>query len=155
MAQVFDTSKPAGAVEATAEGMLSRLVQAINDHDLDTLVDCFAPDYRHEIPAHPARGFVGRDGERRIWEQIFQLVPDIHGRVPYHLVDGETVWTEWEMSGTGRNGDQHREAGVIVFGVADGRATWSRFYLELVENGGGPGGPAGDSPPHEAGEGRS
>jgi len=48
-------------------------------------------------------------------------------------VDGDTVWTEWEMTGTRGDGTAHHMAGVIVFGVRDDVASWARFYLEPVE----------------------
>ena len=36
----------------------------------------------------------------------------------------------------GRDGTAHQMAGVIVFGVRDGRFSWARFYLEPVQAGG-------------------
>jgi len=49
------------------------------------------------------------------------------------VVDGDVVWSEWEMRGTRRDGQLHLMRGVIIFGVEDGRATWARFYLEPAE----------------------
>src|SRR6266480_5622118 len=49
---------------------------------------------------------------------------------------GELVWSEWEMSGTRRDGTMHQMAGVILFGVRDGSFSWARFYLEPVQTGG-------------------
>jgi ketosteroid isomerase-like protein len=115
------------------EAMVARLAQATSEHDLDALVDCFAADYRNETPVHPARGFEGRDQVRRNWEQIFAFVPDITAEVLRSTVDGNTVWSEWEMRGTRRDGSAHRMRGVILFGVLDGRAAWARFYLEPVD----------------------
>ena len=94
---------------------------------------CFAEDYVNETPVHPARGFRGREQVRRNWEQIFAFVPDIRAEVLRVAVDGDTVWTEWEMTGTRRDGTAHRMRGVIIFGVRDGVAAWARFYLEPVD----------------------
>lgn len=110
---------------------------ATNAHDLDAVVDCFAPNYRNETPAHPARGFTGHEQVRRNWEQIFALMPDITVRVPRRLAAGNEVWSEWEMTGTRRDGASHQIAGVIIFGVQGDRFLWARFYLEPVEHGGG------------------
>jgi ketosteroid isomerase-like protein len=112
---------------------IERLVEATNRHDLEALVGCFAEDYRNETPAHPARGFHGAAQVRRNWEEIFAFVPDIHARVLRSAVDGDAVWTEWEMHGTRRDGSAHRMAGVIVFGVDGGLIRWARFYLERVD----------------------
>ena len=112
---------------------IERLVLATNQHDIEALVACFAEDYQNETPAHPARGFRGRAQVRRNWEQIFAFVHDIAARIIRSAVDGETVWTEWEMHGTRRNGTAHQMCGPIVFGVEDGLIKWARFYLEPVD----------------------
>lgn len=114
---------------------IDELAHATNQHDLEGLVACFADDYQNETPAHPSRGFRGRAQVRRNWEQIFAFVPDIAAHVTRSAVDGDTVWTEWEMRGTRRDGTAHRLNGVIVFGVSDGAIRWARFYLEPVDEG--------------------
>jgi ketosteroid isomerase-like protein len=118
-------------------GVIDRLVAATNAHDLDALINCFAPDYLNETPAHPARGFGGRDQVRRNWTAIFAAVPDITARVIDTSVTGNCVWTEWEMSGTRRDGKPHAMAGVIIFGVADEQIVSARFYLEPVDSSSG------------------
>ena len=112
---------------------VNRLVEATNRHDLDAVVACFAEDYRNETPAHPARGFRGRAQVRRNWEQIFAIVPDIRTQVVRSAVNGSTIWTEWDMRGTRRDGSAHHMCGVIVFGVSEDLARWARFYLEPVD----------------------
>lgn len=118
-----------------AQALIDRLLLATNDHDVDGVAACFAEDYENETPAHPARSFRGRDQVRRNWEQIFAFVPDLRADVTRSAVDGETAWTEWEMTGTRRDGTTHHMRGVVVFGVRDGVAQWARFYLEPVEQG--------------------
>jgi ketosteroid isomerase-like protein len=122
-----------GPAPEPGEELLERLAGAVSRHDLDALEGCFAPGYRNETPAHPARGFTGRDQVRRNWEQIFAFVPDITARVLRSCCDGEVVWSEWEMTGTRRDGSAHLMAGVILFGVGGGRFSWARFYLEPVQ----------------------
>jgi ketosteroid isomerase-like protein len=112
---------------------IDRLVHATNQHDLEALTACFAEDYQNETPSHPSRGFHGRAQVRRNWEQIFAGVPDIHVEVTRSAVDAETVWTEWEMRGTRRDGRSHLSRGVILFGVSDSAIRWARFYVEPVD----------------------
>ena len=109
---------------------IDELVRATNQHDLESMAACFAEDYENETPAHPARGFRGRAQVRRTWEQIFAFVPDIRVEVVRSAVDGDTVWTEWEMRGTRRDGRPHLTRGVVVFGVSAGPIDWARFYVE-------------------------
>jgi ketosteroid isomerase-like protein len=117
--------------------MVDRLLRATNDHDIDALAACFAEDYENETPAHPARSFRGREQVRRNWEQIFGFVPDMRAEVLRRAIDGDTVWTEWQMTGTRRDGTAHHMRGVVVFGVGGGVAHWARFYLEPVDEGAG------------------
>ena len=115
---------------------VERLVRATNEHDIERVVACFAQDYALEAPAHPQRSFRGNAQVRRNWTQIFAAVPDISTRVLRSAVDGDTVWTEWEMSGTRRDGGAHLMRGVFIFGIADGKVHWGRMFLEPVEESG-------------------
>jgi len=117
--------------------LVERLRQSVDDHDLDAMVDCFATDYVNETPAHPGRGFTGRDQVRINWQRIFAGVPDIAAEVIRLTVDDDVIWSEWEMRGTRPDGAPHLMRGVIIFGVADKRFGWARFYLEPVDAGDG------------------
>jgi limonene-1,2-epoxide hydrolase len=118
---------------AEPTAVVRRLERATNEHDLDTLVACFASDYRNETPAHPERGFTGRDQVRANWSQIFAAISDLTCQVLGCAVEGGTVWSEWEHRGTRSDCTPHLMRGVIIFGVADGVIAWARFYLEPVQ----------------------
>lgn len=115
------------------QDLVDRLLAATNNHDLDGISACFAADYENETPAHPARGFRGRDQVRRNWAQILEFVPDLHAAVLARATDGTSAWTEWAMTGTRLDGTRHEMRGVVVFAVAEGLATSARFYLEPVD----------------------
>jgi ketosteroid isomerase-like protein len=119
------------------QAMVDRLVQATNEHDAEAVAACFAEDYENQTPVHPARGFRGRAQVRQNWEQIFAFVSDLRAGVISCAIDGDTAWTEWEMTGTRRDGTVHEMRGVVLFGVRDGLAQWARFYLEPVDSGAG------------------
>lgn len=118
---------------APADRFVHDLERATNDHDVDALVACFAPDYHNETPVHPARGFRGAEQVRKNWTQMFAAMPDLSARVLRTATVGDTVWSEWEMDGTRPDGTAHAMRGVILFGVQDGRAAWARFYLEPLD----------------------
>jgi ketosteroid isomerase-like protein len=122
--------------ESTVAGaaFIARLLGAVRHRDLDALTACFAEDYRNETPAHPARNFVGRAQVRRNWEQIFAAVPDLAADATA-IADEQSVWSEWEMRGTRRDGKPHLMRGVVIFGLRAGDAAWARFYLEPVDQG--------------------
>jgi ketosteroid isomerase-like protein len=117
--------------------VVERLLEAVNAHDLEAMVACFADDYRNETPAHPQRGFRGSMQVRRNWTQLFAGVPDLRARLPRMTVEGDTVWTEWDISGTRADGAAFLMRGVVIFGVTDAAITSARFYLEPVEESSG------------------
>lgn len=118
------------------DAVLARLCKATAAHDLEGVVGCFAADYRNETPAHPERGFTGREQVRTNWARIFAMVPDITPKVLRSVVSGDAVWSEWEHRGTRVDGAEHLMRGVIIFGVLGDAISWARFYLEPVDEAG-------------------
>lgn len=114
--------------------VIERLRTATSEHDLEGIVSCFTDDYVNETPAHPARGFAGPEQVRLNWSRILGAVPDISASVTRAAVDGDTVWTEWEMRGTRGDGSAHLMRGVIIFRVRDDLLCAARFYLEPVDD---------------------
>jgi ketosteroid isomerase-like protein len=113
--------------------VIDRLAAATNEHDVAAIAACFAEDYVNQTPAHPHRGFTGRDQVRRNWEQILGAVPDISCVVTRRALDGDDVWTEWEHRGTRRDGAPHLMRGVIIFTVVRDEIRAASFYLEPVD----------------------
>lgn len=113
--------------------MPRRLEKALNAHDVEAVVDCFAENYVCEFPLHPARNFIGNAQVRANWSAIFARLPDLRARLMSHSVDGDTVWTDWEIHGTGADGVAQAMAGVAIFYVVNDRAASARFYLDSVD----------------------
>jgi len=116
--------------------VIGRLRDAMNEHDLDALVAVFDQDVISETPAHPQRTFRGADQVRRNWEQIFAGVPDLRADLLDAVADGDTVWSEWDWSGTRRDGSAHRMRGVTILGLRDARVSSVHFYMEPVDEAG-------------------
>jgi len=112
--------------------VVHRLQASTNAHDLDALVDCFASDYLSEIPLHPSRTFRGSDQVRMNWGRILAGVPDLHSELIRAAVEGNVVWSEWEWTGTRRDGTPHLMRGTTICGVEGERIAWARFYMEPV-----------------------
>jgi hypothetical protein len=108
-----------------------RMAAALNAHDLDAFVDCFAADYDSVQPAHPDRAFRGREQVRANWSTVLAGVPDFRAELVRVDEVGGVEWIEWHWQGTGLD-----MAGVTVFGVRDGRVAWARLYMEPVEQAG-------------------
>ena len=106
-------------MDARAE-VVARTIEAINDHDLDAMLENFKPDYRSEQPVHPARAFQGADQVRKNWGALLEAVPDLHWEVLRLISDDSTAWIEARLTGTKADGSKLDEVGVIIFGVSGG-----------------------------------
>lgn len=113
-----------------------RLCDAMNAHDIEGLVGCFAEDYRSEQPAHPNRGFGGRDQVRTNWSMIFSGVPNFSATLVRAGVADDVEWSEWRWTGDRADGNRLDMAGVIVMGIRDGQIASGSLYMEPVEAGG-------------------
>lgn len=122
---------------ADPAAVVQRLHAAINQHDLDALAACFAPDFQSEQPLHPDRAFRGREQMRSNWAQIFGGVPNIRADLVRLAVDGETVWAEWDWGGSRADGAPFALRGVTVQGVQNDQIAWVRLYMEPVQQGSG------------------
>jgi ketosteroid isomerase-like protein len=131
----------ASAIEGNEEprtgAVIERLESATNAHDVEAIVACFSEGYTLEAPLHAARSFRGREQVRRNWSQILSAVPDLRATVIASAVDGATIWTEWEMAGTRRDGARHLMRGVFVFVVGGGQIRAGRMFFEPVDRDGG------------------
>jgi ketosteroid isomerase-like protein len=113
--------------------VIERLVRAMNAHDLDALAALIHESYRSVQPVHPGRAFVGRDQMRANWEAMFAGIPDFHATVTRSVQQGDTTWSEWQWSGTRRDGQAFEVRGVTLFEITDGQIVAGRLYLEDVE----------------------
>lgn len=125
------------ATRADARAVAKRWVEAMTAHDLDAAVACFAPDYHDEAPARRGEVIQGNEKVRENFAALFQNVPDLRAELLRSALDGDTVWMEWRMHGTRRDGTPMEFAGVNLFGVRDGQFVWGRIYTELVRDAGG------------------
>jgi len=113
---------------------IEHLRDAINSHDPARVADCFTENYQADIPLHPSRSFTGRARVLENWQAIFARLPDLRATVLRSCQDNSGCWwSEWEMSGTSREGIASLLAGVaIILSVVDQRIEHTRFYLDEV-----------------------
>jgi ketosteroid isomerase-like protein len=123
--------------EVGMAAIMNRLLLAMNAHDLDAFVACFAPDYESQQPAHPGRAFRGRDQVRKNWEGVFAGVPDFAADLVLSAIaDAGVEVGEWRWHGTHTDGSPFGMQGVIVTGVRNNQIVWGRLYMEPIEDGG-------------------
>lgn len=113
--------------------VVERLIAAINAHDLEAFLACFAHDYQSVQPLHLDRAFQGREQVRRNWSAIFAGMPDLHWEVLRSAVDDRIVWIEVRAGGTRRSdGVRIALGGVLINEVQHGVITSARIYFEEI-----------------------
>jgi limonene-1,2-epoxide hydrolase len=124
-------------VKAKPIEVVRRLHNAMNQHDLEAFLACFDPGYRSEQPAHPNRGFGGREQVEKNWSALFDGIPDFHAELLATSTEGDTLWSEWHWIGTRANEAPLDVRGVTLFEIQNGRIVSGRLYMEEVEEAGG------------------
>src|SRR4051794_7110089 len=113
--------------------MNERLLMAMNRHDLDAFVACFADGYRSEQPAHPDRAFRGAAQVRENWGGVFAGVPDFAAELLTSAApDTDVEIGEWRWHGTHTDGEPFDMRGMTVLGIVDDKISWARLYMEPV-----------------------
>jgi ketosteroid isomerase-like protein len=115
------------------DAVSARLLEAMNNHDIQVFVACFHDDYESEQPAHPARRFTGRDQVHKNWSTLFDSMPDFRAELLRIAVADDVEWAEWHWQGTKENGEPLDDRGVTLMGIRDGRIAWGRLYMEETE----------------------
>ncbi len=60
-------------------------------------------------------------------------MPDVRAQVLRSVVDGSSVWTEWDVQGNRVDGVPFAMRGVVIFGLEADTIASARFFLEPVE----------------------
>jgi ketosteroid isomerase-like protein len=123
-------------VQATSVETIGRVHDAMNQRDLKAFVACFHPDYRSEQPAHPNRGFGGREQVEKNWSALFDGIPDFHADLIASATERDTLWCEWHWTGTRASGGPLEMRGVTIFEIKSGRIVSGRLSMEEVEEAG-------------------
>ena len=118
--------------------LMNRLLAALNAHDLDAFVGCFASDYHSEQPAHPGRAFEGRDKVPENWTSVFAGISDFQAEL---LTSGNTE-RRCRDRRMALAGDAYRwkalcHAGRRPVGIEGKLIAWGRLYMEAIEQDGG------------------
>ena len=113
--------------------VIERLLEALNRHDLDAFVACFASDYRSEQPLHPDRAFQGRDQVRQNWAAVFAGMPDVQWDLLRSAVSGDVVWIEVSGRGTRLSDGAHVAlGGVLINQVQNEHIVSARIYFDEI-----------------------
>jgi limonene-1,2-epoxide hydrolase len=115
--------------------VINQLVEAMNAHDLDAVVQLFHRGYQSEQSARPAREFGSSAQVRVNWDAMFEGIPNFRAELVRSADDGRTCWTEWHWWGTRTDSQPFDMRGVAIFELQDGLIVGGRLYMEPVEHG--------------------
>jgi len=118
--------------QSSPQIVFERMIQAANRHDLEAMVDCFAPDFRSEQPFNPERNFTGQAGVRKNWSFFFSTMPDFQAEVLSEAVEGDTVWAELHFHGTQVDGKKQVTRGVTISGIRGNQIAWAKLYIATL-----------------------
>lgn len=117
----------------TLSPVVERLLAAINSRDAHGVAACFSADCKQDTPLHPSRDFTGSEQVYRNWSRLLADLPDLRAEILRWAVNGDEVWTEWEMSGPRQDSSRQVFRGVAVHEVSSDLIRSTRFYLEPVD----------------------
>ena len=112
---------------------LDRVLAALDARDPQQVAALFAEDYRSAQPVHPGREFVGRAQVLENWTAVFEGIPDFTAHLLSATQEGDTVYGEWEWTGTYVDGSPFAMCGLTVLVLRDGEIAEGRLYMEAVE----------------------
>lgn len=117
-------------------GILERLADAFNAHDLDRIMEFFAEDCSLDMPrgTQPwGTRYQGKPEVRRGLASRFDMVPDVHYGDLRHFATQSMGVSEWLLTGTLRSGKQIEVRGCDHYEFRDGKVVRKDSYWKIVE----------------------
>lgn len=103
---------------------LSDLFDAFNRHDVDAVMEYFAPDCVFNAVAGPevfGARFEGREAIASAFAGVWAAMADARWDHHGHFVHGDRAVSEWTFSGTNRDGSRVEAEGCDLFTLRDGK----------------------------------
>jgi ketosteroid isomerase-like protein len=113
---------------------LEALVDAFNAHDLDRIMNFFAPDCVLEMPRGPdpwGTRFEGLAAVREGLRGRFTGTPDVRYGEATHNVDGNTGFSRWTLTGTTPAGGRLEVHGCDFYTFRDGKIVRKDSYWKI------------------------
>ena len=111
----------------TPEEIIQKQVEAYNSRDIETFVNCHAPDVELYTFPESAPFASGREDVRNIYTDVFESSPELHTEILNRMVFANTV-IDHEIV-TGRKGVDKLEI-IAVYQVDNGHISSARFVRE-------------------------
>ena len=110
------------ALARDRQAVLDRLFDALNRHDIDAVLACFAPDSVFDAAGGPdahGRRFTRTAAVRSAFVGIWATFADVAWHIQHHTLAGDRAFSEWRFVATAPDGGRIDVDGVDLF-VFDG-----------------------------------
>jgi ketosteroid isomerase-like protein len=124
------------SVDRVRLGVLERMLDAFNAHDLDAIMELFSEDPVFLAPRGPdpwGRRFEGRAAVREGLGMRFTGIPDVHYEGHGDFVAGERGVSEWTLTGTTTAGVRIEVRGCDLWSFRGDEVTVKDSYWKIVE----------------------
>ena len=122
--------------EETKLDVLGRMLDAFNEHDLDTIMSLFADDCVFDSPrgSEPwGRRFEGKEAVREGLGARFTGIPDVSYEGHGDFVSGERGASAWTLRGTTVDGASLVVRGCDLWTFRGDRIVYKDSYWKIVE----------------------
>jgi len=110
--------------DGNSEALLKEFASAWNAHDLERMMDCMSDDCEFLTSAGPQRHgqrHIGRDAVRQAFKAVLDSMPDAHWHGRQLVVQGDTAFSLWTLTGTKADGSRVDVDGVDHFDLRGGK----------------------------------
>lgn len=122
-------------MDSNAE-ILKQILEAFNQHDLDTIMTYFDDNCIMEMPRGPyawGNRYVGKEEVRAGLATRFAGIPNVHYSDDTHWVCHDRGVSEWLLTGTTTSGVQLNVRGCDHWQFRDGKVVRKDSYWKIVE----------------------
>ena len=117
---------------------LKQILDALNRHDLDAIMEFFSEDCSFDFPRGPepwGQRFIGKAQVREALAGRFKGIPDVHYGEDRHWIsaDGNTGVSEWTLTGTTTSKIALKVRGCDLWEFGNGKVTRKNSYWKIVE----------------------
>jgi ketosteroid isomerase-like protein len=123
--------------DATKLGVLARVVDGFNSHDLDAIMSLFVDDCVFVSPRGPdpwGRRFEGQAAVREGLGARFAGIPDVHYGDGDHFVAGDRGASEWTLTGTTVAGERLEVRGCDLWTFRGDEIVVKDSFWKIVES---------------------
>jgi ketosteroid isomerase-like protein len=119
--------------------MVRKQFERINQHDIDGLIKPQAPRVEFTMAGEHALSGTrhSRETQRKWFERLFRLFPDLHFEIRSVAVSGgprnTVVMVEWTERSKLPDGGAYVNDGVHVIGLQNGKVVRTNVYLDTVK----------------------